>query len=1311
MYKKVQDSGLHKSKDSILFKLLLPTIAVMLMQAVILGLVLFTNGTVDSLEQNAKDSLVRDAETRSTTLENMMVRTWTNIDKLETDILDTVDNYLEQNRLALDTMLNTAEHKQAIFAVLSARMLDTIQLTSTSGAFVFLFDETTAGESAARLDGLYYRDDNPGMPSADYADMSLVIGPVEIARRANVQLASLWSGDYTCEASNKTSWDALFAPVKAAAEHPELRTKDLSFWSAPHYLHNSRMDTEICITYTRPLLYNGQVIGVFGTEMRLKFLEQYFPADDVGRLGGYILAHKISPQATVHSIYSITGSYIKRLGGIGERISLKQSNEPGISTVNNSAVGSFHAAVRPLKLYNSNTPFSDEVWSLMAIAPDKYLFVSADKVRTGIFQSSGLALALGSVLLFITIRLTTKPLLSIAGQLVTGGPNDPVIIRDSKTYEVMLLCNTINEMKARRKDTENALRAERERYMIALESATDTFIEYDIASDRFMIYSFAEENQKQVLTSKVIENFKQEVLSGHVCHPTDAQRFLTILHAGEKPAAVSQPNMSMEVRVLASLFTHLAEELTDNGYYWFLFKAVPVANEDDGIVDKTIGSARQITTEKMEALARLEAGYRDCTTGLYSRDYGERILSRMPDSIIQAGRYCVLHISLDRFDRFETHYGQVFCSMILRELSKSIKDCPRGVARDAAYYPIRWNNDEFVIICCGFDPRIVRDKFEASCQTVYTGENTELVLHFTSKAYGDITTFLAAHTTHRPPSFAVDVTPETAVGFAFDIFEHTADLDSVLQMLFHVLGDVFTLDRALICEYDQDFGANHLRHWWSAVGGSPHQSDTLRFTQADFANLKRLLGESDLFTYTSETAVDFTPGVQNLLFIPPNMPFSGICCALYESGKHVGHVLFITADTRYDWSYGRRHALNEITKIISTHFSLARSNSASRAKSEFLSRMSHEIRTPMNAILGMTKIAKDAGQDADRIESCLDKIDFSAKHLLSLINDILDMSRIESGKITIDAHPYNMRELVESLESLMRPQIESKGVTFKVVCDIAKPRIRGDEQKLRQVLINLLGNAGKFTSAGDCVTLTVQQALLADGICTMRISVEDTGMGIIQEDQAKIFNAFEQSTSGLSSTVHAKGTGLGLAISSGFIAAMGGKIELISELGVGANFFFTLRLPYEKDDEGIMSIDAQPTAETIGRFKDRRVLIVDDTAINLEIASYLVESVGFDVETAMDGREAVDMFFDTQPGYYDVIFMDINMPVMDGLEATREIRRNLMRPDAQTIPIIAMTANAFSDDTRKSIESGMNAHVAKPIDTELLYTTLEKLLL
>ena len=384
---------------------------------------------------------------------------------------------------------------------------------------------------------------------------------------------------------------------------------------------------------------------------------------------------------------------------------------------------------------------------------------------------------------------------------------------------------------------------------------------------------------------------------------------------------------------------------------------------------------------------------------------------------------------------------------------------------------------------------------------------------------------------------------------------------------------------------------------------------------------------------------------------------------------------------------------------------------ASRAKTAFLSNMSHEIRTPMNAIIGLDTLAlHDAGL-SEQTRDYLEKIGASARHLLGLINDILDMSRIESGRVILHKEEFSLGAVLEEINTMVMSQCSDKGLHYecRVLSEMDDWYV-GDATKLKEVLINILSNAIKFTEAPGSVTMTVRRTAQFEDQSTLCFRVQDTGIGMDQEFLPKIFDPFSQEDG---STKNKYGsTGLGMAITKNIVEMMNGTISVESEKGVGTAFTVFVTLKNSEHEEAAPGQEAASASGGDGQrptLAGRRILLAEDIEINAEIMMDVLSMEEIEADHAENGRVAVEMFSASTPGSYSAILMDIRMPEMDGLEAAAAIRA-LDRPDAKKIPIIALTANAFDEDVQRSLQAGMNAHLSKPVEPDHLYRTLKDLI-
>ena len=414
-----------------------------------------------------------------------------------------------------------------------------------------------------------------------------------------------------------------------------------------------------------------------------------------------------------------------------------------------------------------------------------------------------------------------------------------------------------------------------------------------------------------------------------------------------------------------------------------------------------------------------------------------------------------------------------------------------------------------------------------------------------------------------------------------------------------------------------------------------------------------------------------------------------------ERDDHMVHAIgagFSDVDRETRKSMEQNRALTE---------ALARAEEASAAKTAFLSSMSHEIRTPMNAIIGLDRIALRDPSISDVTRDELEKIGSSARHLLSLINDILDMSRIESGRMELKAEEFSFRDFLDQISIIIHGQCDDKGLNF--VCNRIEPLdeyFMGDDLRLKQVLINILGNAVKFTDAPGTVAFTVEHVGDADDCRILRFTVKDTGIGMDETFIPKLFEAFSQEDA--TTTNRYGGSGLGMAITRNIVDLMGGSIEIESAKGHGTTF--TVDIPLKKASHMEAAQEAGRSGQEIS-ISGLHILIVEDMELNAEILTDLLELEGVTTEWAENGQRALELFEQNELGHFDAILMDMRMPVMDGPSASKALRL-LNRPDAATIPIIALTANAFEEDVTTCLQAGMDAHMSKPVDIDKLQELL-----
>lgn len=417
--------------------------------------------------------------------------------------------------------------------------------------------------------------------------------------------------------------------------------------------------------------------------------------------------------------------------------------------------------------------------------------------------------------------------------------------------------------------------------------------------------------------------------------------------------------------------------------------------------------------------------------------------------------------------------------------------------------------------------------------------------------------------------------------------------------------------------------------------------------------------------------------------------------AAMQNGRWVRFIAHRSRNDNYDLIFGR-DITHEHQRLEEDKTKLMQVEEASQSKTTFLSRMSHEIRTPMNGIIGMLALAEGKMQKQDPAMQYLDKANELSAHLLSLINDILDMSRIEAGKVELENKPFSLRAMGDKLYDMFAKTLDARGIRYAVNFEgVTVDWLLGDELRLSQIMINFLSNAVKFTEQGEII-VTIRQMMLREGNVDLLLRVHDTGQGMDPNFVYRIFRPFEQES--IETGKKYGGTGLGMAITDQLVHLMGGQILVESLPGKGSDFTVYLTLPQaEADEQASVTGQAEDQNQYEDAFQGCRILMAEDNDINAMIAVELLEDMGAKVDVAQNGQLALEAFQAKPEHYYDFILMDVQMPVLDGRAATRALRA-LDRSDATEIPIFALSADAFIEDERLSMESGMNGHYSKPID-------------
>lgn len=776
-----------------------------------------------------------------------------------------------------------------------------------------------------------------------------------------------------------------------------------------------------------------------------------------------------------------------------------------------------------------------------------------------------------------------------------------------------------------------------------------------------------------------------------------------------------------------------AEFRMDDGDVWVRLTMSIVQYDADNRPVSVVGIVENVTHAREMEKALEKARSQDPMTGLLSREAGLREIRRFMETKSPDTVCALMMLDMDDFGRLNEAEGRVFGDMVLREVADVLKT---SIGSDDI--ALRLGGDEFMMFVKHCDkagatvlgPAVVdkiRHLFSSRegdvrvsasigmCVTAVVDEYdglyrcAESTLQYVKKhgkgkaaCYLDTSNELGVVLTQMYPEAhllnAIDRTgatiQENLSDLALELLGKAKRLDDAVNLLLAKLGKTCGLDRVSIISIDYGYRSFHYAYQWAQKKTDLQMDDTFYLEESRMASLLEEYDED---------------GFCESPFNPDSVMTSTLRCAIWDDGVCGGCFSFESHCRDMQWTLKHRRILKEVSRVVSSFIMKARADAVSRAKTDFLSRMSHEIRTPMNAIAGMTTIAQSGLDDRELVRDCLEKIEHSNRYLLGLINDVLDMSRIESGRITLNLEPVLLEQVAGQLDNMMRPPAELKGLSLKFVRRFHRARpVYLDVLRFNQIFINIIGNAVKFTEPGGTIVGEARLLKEKDDLAWIRFSVKDTGIGIAPEAIRRIFRSFEQG--GAETATHYGGTGLGLTIAGSLVRMMGGSLDVVSEPGNGSEFFFTLPLRYAEEQSAVARPKPAVSASVPRDFSGKRILVVEDNDLNREIAVTLLQMQGFTVETAENGKAALDAFVSHPVGFYDAILMDVRMPVMDGLEATRQIRLS-GKEDARRIPVIAMTANAFDEDTRESLQSGMNGHLSKPVDVALMLKVLGDYLL
>lgn len=1283
---------MNKRKTTLSTLLLVPLLLVVLCQGLLPFATLYASGFKQTLAKNAISLIGSMVTNRGNMLKGDMTNRWGDIRNESAYLSAELESLLYSQEKTVTQFLQDSALQEQFAENVFGELLDYLIRSNTCGIYLVLANDAPL-DQAGEYTGFFLRDNDPETKTSTNSDLMLERGDKQLARQAGITLDTSWSAEFHFQPEGSRGADNFyFVPYCIARQDPQSSESVTGYWSEPFILEDHPMDNHRMIAYSLPLVYNGEVYGILGVEMSVSYiLDNYFILQDLSDdlNAGYVLA--IDQGNGKYQRILAKGSLNSEGTDIFE---LESTRYPSLMKVKNSGIGQqeIYALLSPLELYSGSAPYANRDWAMCGFVPASAIFGFGDQLFRKIFLVIFVCAIFGLIVVMLVVRQISKPVYRLMDS-VRGGVAGIKSFSPTSIAELQELHQVIETITDNEITTENQLKEEKERYRMAVESSNDIFFTYWEETETVEIVNSPGQDGTWRRNT-----FRNQLLP---CFYADGQlaiaRMLTM--RGEDFSAEVQLRLPGEPRPR-----------------WYTLNSTIISDNSQGH-RRIVGYLRDIHEQKLRELKQRFKQNHDSVTGLFRLKQGmnaiESVRANHPEGIL-------ILVDLNHFTQMTQRCGLTFGDVLLREFSKLLTS--HSQERLKSSIRVRAGSDEFLVWAPG-GTVAEAEKLLEETQQEFGGmiRPQVLTLDFhAGLALGDsqlatqallnrsIAALDAAKQTDTPVvqwndqmRIQPDAKPFGTIisqgytgqlglaALAMNLYDRCENMDIATDMLARLLHSRFGMTNLAITNFQVDFLSGTITYMWKP-SAKLKLNTVFRLTEQEFLLMSELAQKGGLVPLEQ---------LPSLCSIALENDFTGYAVPMSDGNRYSGSILLTGISEQI--LEENRSLLLEVCTVVQNRVNGHRHDASARAKSEFLARMSHEIRTPMNGIVGMTEIALHADQTEQTRLDCLEKVRKTSQYLLSLLNDILDMSKIESGKLTLIKEPFDLGALLQNLHPVLDVRFQEKRQRFASDITLVNNWFYGDALRISQVLINLLGNAVKYSPEGTTITLTVREEAQESETSRIYFGVEDQGIGISDADRLRIFRSFEQVDSADS---HRQGTGLGLSISNRLVHIMGGSINLESQLGEGSTFSFTLQLPRVNSPQSGKA-EQMPLADLSGK----RVLVAEDNELNMCIVQFFLEDLGCIVTPVVNGQEALDAFCNSGENEFDLILMDVMMPVMDGLEASNAIR-SLVRADSKTIPIVALSANAFDEDIRRSFASGMDAHLSKPIEPEHLAQTLSAML-
>ena len=1295
-----------KKKKSLWNIFLIPILIIVFVQGAIPFLTLIFSGIRSNMENAVIGLDSHTVENRKVVLENDMIEQWSSVYKESDSLSSALTKVLSDHQMDMQGFMGSGKVQEEYLETVFYDMVEVLQYNSTSGIFLVLGNDGDT-DSEGEYKGFWVRDSDPQTKTASRTDLLMERGSKVLSQNMSISLDTSWHTDFHFQGNGKRDADDFFyQPYITAENYVDSRTsmENLGYWSKPFILEEFYKDNHKMITYSAPLVYDKTVYGVLGIEVGVNDLTKFFQVKDLDSDLNAGFALVVDHGNGNYEGIAGEGALYDAVSWDGSDFVLEEPVQENLRLVQGAAIGKqqIYGLVSNLELYSRNVPYEDTQWALCGFVTEDSVYGLISDVYERILGAILGSALMAVILVYFLVQYATEPVYHLV-ESVRGGVKGIHGFQESGIQELDELHKVIENLTDTQMQTENQLLEEKERYRIAVESSQDAFFTYK-----------CKEKLLEIVNSKGNDGVwdcgkHPEFLDNDSIHPADKAKLVNAVKS-------SDGALDVDFRLQHA-----------NGEFQWVNLSGSITFDENKERSRVVGCIHNVHQHKLLEQAQKRKQIYDSITSFYRLGSGLEVVETLcrddPEGVL-------VLLEIQQFSKIDERYGLIFGDIILEQFAGLLAKRFQEDGLNGGIY-IRAGADQMLVWLpvCTTGP-IVRSvqglekefgaltdekhrSLSLKCGIAVTGsrnslsealEQTKTALTAARHGKQEIMFYEELSTVEK--ACAVDVAfaevaslerlkEMTLSSIALNLFDRDGDTSVVLDILALKLQEKYHLTDIVITHFNGEYMVNNLLYCWKTWEKKDGWDGMVHCSEKQYQH----------FVETQEMQQLLTSG-ESIWKEPLIQPFASgrndIVFHMTDNGQYSGSIVFQDIDQDVLEKKEECKCLEEISAIIQNRLNLERHDLSAKAKSDFLARMSHEIRTPMNGIIGMTEIALKDGQTEERRIDCLRKIEYSSEYLLGLINDILDMSKIESGKMRLIEEKCNLMEMIQGLRPLLEAKLNENNIQYIADIQLKNHWFMADSLRLNQVLVNLLGNALKYSRPDGHVWLTVRETEEEKGFSNLYFQVRDDGIGIAPEKQQLIFRQFEQADN--SENARKQGTGLGLAISRRIVRMMDSDIKLESEPGKGSSFSFNVKLQPVSGEK--TTVTSQP--EEIS-FPGKRILVVEDNELNMEIICTILENYGIKTEQAVNGKEAVRRMEESVPGYYDMIFMDIMMPEMDGLEATRTIR-NLDRKDCKKIPIYAMSANAFDEDVKRSLASGMNGHLSKPVNLQVLEKTLQKVL-